>query len=586
MNRAYLLRSTLLAVVFGVLGLLVIFQIVRIQNSPQAALFRLIGEREEVEYKTVYPPRGEIYDRHGNLLAGNQTVYEVGVELSRVRNPHTIALTLSVSLGLDYLKIYTAITQPDEKQVYLQLASYVPVEKYEELEALQEEFQQQPRGRGGEQVPSLAGLTFRPHLQRSYPEGELASNLLGFVSREGRGYFGVEGKYDEQLAGLPISIWVPRDPNRVAEVPSLPSSTTLILTIHRELQAAVEQILDQALVTYGAENGTILVTDPRTGEVLALASTPRLDPNRFWEYNRVFDNASEFNRAISLPYEPGSVFKIFPMAAALDSGLVQPDTPFLDTGIIYVGGAPIRNWNQGAWGLQDMQGCIQHSLNVCLAHLAVELEAKPFYGYMQAFGIGYLTGVDLAGEAAGRLKVPGDGDWYPVELGTNSFGQGVSVTPIQMVTAASAIANNGRMVAPHVLLGMVKNGRQYNTPVQYIGSPISVATAQTLTEMLARSLENEASLALVPGYRLAGKTGTAEIPLPSGRYSYGVTNASFLGWGPIDDPQFMVYVWIEKPTASIWGSEVAAPVFRQVVEKLVVLLNIPPDAVRFQLAGP
>ncbi|MBI3738721.1 MAG: hypothetical protein HY258_06715 [Chloroflexi bacterium] len=202
---------------------------------------------------------------------------------------------------------------------------------------------------------------------------------------------------------------------------------------------------------------------------------------------------------------------------------------------------------------------------------------------MNRFGLGHLTGIDLAGEAAGRLKVPGDTDWYPVDLATNAFGQGVSVTPIQLMMGSSAVANDGRMVTPHVLYAMVRDGRQYNVPAQYAGSPISADTAHTLSQILAVSLENESSNALVPGYRIAGKTGTAQIPTDYG-YEAGVTNASFIGWGPVDDPKFMIYVWLEKPSASIWGSETAAPVFAEVAQKTVVLLNIPPDNVRMQIA--
>jgi cell division protein FtsI/penicillin-binding protein 2 len=191
----------------------------------------------------------------------------------------------------------------------------------------------------------------------------------------------------------------------------------------------------------------------------------------------------------------------------------------------------------------------------------------------------------MAGEAAGRLKVPGDADWYPVDLGTNSFGQGVSATPLQIIAGASAIANQGHMVTPHVLYAMLRDGHQFNVPSQYSGTPIKTQTAATLTEMLAISLESESSAALVPGYRVAGKTGTAQIPTPYGFYDFSQTNASFIGWGPVDDPQFMIYVWIERPTTTIWGSETAAPVFSQVAQKTVIMLDIPPDAVRLQMAA-
>jgi cell division protein FtsI/penicillin-binding protein 2 len=271
------------------------------------------------------------------------------------------------------------------------------------------------------------------------------------------------------------------------------------------------------------------------------------------------------------------------MAAALDSGTVTPGTTYLDTGSILVGGALIQNWDQAPWGVQDMTGCLQHSLNVCMATISTSMGAGTFYNYMDKFGIGHLTGVDLAGEAAGRLKIPGDSDWYAVDLGTNAFGQGVASTPVQIMMAASAIANDGRTVTPHALYAMVRNGRQYNVPAQFAGSPISEQTAHTLSEMLSVSLESEGSLALVPGYRIAGKTGTAQIPV-NGFYDDTATNASFIGWGPVDDPQFMIYVWLERPEVSIWGSETAAPVFAQIAEKTVILLDIPPDNIRLQLA--
>jgi cell division protein FtsI/penicillin-binding protein 2 len=233
-----------------------------------------------------------------------------------------------------------------------------------------------------------------------------------------------------------------------------------------------------------------------------------------------------------------------------------------------------------------MTGCLQNSLNVCMARLASQMGTDAYYTYMRRFGIGRPTGIDLAGESAGRLKTPGDTDWYLIDLATNSFGQGVAVTPIQMLTAASALANEGRMVYPHVLYGMVNNGNQYNTPTQVLGTPISPQTARTVSEMLAIGMERGESLALVDGYRVAGKTGTAQIPGADGFYSPTDINASFIGWGPLDDPKFLVYVWLEKPETEDWASFLAAPVFKDVVEKLVVLMDIPPDIVRQQLAGP
>jgi cell division protein FtsI/penicillin-binding protein 2 len=575
MRQQYAVRSLIVVagLVLAVLG--VIVQIIRIQTSEQAAVFLLQGDRYAGEFQMFYPERGEIYDRNGHLLAGNRTVYEVGVSLRDMASPEALAAALSANLGLTYDEIYKMLTQSPETWEYVVVQDYVAVEAVDKLKKLVEQLD-------NADDPRLSGLAFKPHLQRSYPESALASNVLGFVTRDGRGYFGIEEKYNDLLAGNPVQIWVPRDPNKATEIPKVPNGTTLVLTINRDLQAKVESILDQALSEYGAQNGTILVTDPRNGEILAMAATPRMDLNNYGNYFSLYDNGSQYNRAIGTTYEPGSVLKVLTMAAALDAGTVRPETTFIDTGAIEVGGITIQNWNRDAWGEQNMTGCLQHSLNVCLAWISSQMGSQSFYGYMDRFGLGHPTGVDLSGEAPGRLKRPGDGDWYPVDLGTNAFGQGIAVTPLQMLTAASAIANDGKMATPHVLYSMLRDGHQYNVPSQYAGSPISAETARTMNEMLAISLEQESSMALLPGYRLAGKTGTAQIPTDYG-YDGFHTNVSFVGWGPVDDPQFMVYIWMEQPSTSIWASETASPVFAKVAEQTVILLNIPPDVVRSQV---
>jgi len=581
MRQQYANRVQVLSAAMGLIVLAIIVQMTRIQNSPEAAVFRQQASNYAYELRTFYPDRGEIYDRNGHLLAGNQSVYEIGVDLTTVKDPHAIASAVGVELGRDYAQVIAAIQSPPEGASYVVLQDFVDVEPATRLQELKEILQKNAEEGA---LGSLTGLEFKSHPQRSYPEDSLASNIIGFVSREGRGYFGVEEKYDTLLAGSPVQTFVPTDPNKAFEIPRVLNGTTLVLTINRDLQAAAEQILDESLETYGADNGVIAVMDPSNGEMLAMAVTPRMDLNQFWNYASIYNKASDFNPVISKPYEPGSVLKILTMAAALDSGTVTPGTTYLDTGAILVGGATIQNWNQEPWGVQDMTGCLQHSLNVCMATLSTQMGAGTFYGYMDSFGFGHLTGVDMAGEAAGRLKLPGDADWYPVDLGTNSFGQGVSVTPIQIMMAASSIANGGQTVTPHTLYAMVRDGRQYNVPAQFAGSPISEQTADTLSGMLAVSLESEGSLALLPGYRVAGKTGTAQIPV-DGFYDSTQTNASFIGWGPVDDPQFMIYIWLERPSASIWGSETAAPVFAEMAEKTVVLLDIPPDAIRQGLAA-
>lgn len=593
MNQNSKLRYDFLGLAFAVVGIAVIAAMIRIETSDDAEVFRAQGESYRGSYETIYPERGSIYDRDEHLLAGNEKVYEIGVNLQDVNadndDPQAIATVINQVIGLDYADVLAKASTPFQEgtSVYYKIYDLATSDQINQLEKLAEEYDNAPALRRGGTKPSLDALIFTPHLRRSYPEHSLAANVLGFYSFQdtetGKGFFGVEEKYNDLLAGTPQKIWVSNDPQLAEETPTIPPGASLILTIDREIQSMVEDELDKALKSTGAVGGTIIILDPETGEVLSMAATPRMDPNEYWKYNEVYPDSTPFNRAVGTTYEPGSVFKVLTMASALDKGAVKPDTPFNDTGSFLIGGFYIHNWDGGAWGPQDMVGCMQHSLNVCLAWVATQLGTDNFYNYIRAFGIGHTTGIDLAGEVNYPLRLPGDNQWYDVDLGTNSFGQGIAVTPIQIATAISAVANDGKMMAPHVLKAMVDNGRQYNTTPQVMGTPISADTAHTLTSMLVTSLEKESSDALVPGYTVAGKTGTAEIPGPSG-YSTSLTNASFVGWGPADDPKFLVYIWLEKPTSSQWGSVVAAPVFSDVVKKLVVLMNIPPDDVRKQLA--
>lgn len=585
-------RYKLLALLFSLMAFLIIGQIIRVQLGSEASEFRKLGKLYAKALHVYYPKRGSIYDRYGNVLAASKQVYEVAVDLNLVRNPETIAFAMSKvmanHIGYDspnyYDYVYRVASGVEITTTnYVVVADYVTPEELQQLSDWAQRYTNTPyRKNQKETPPSLRGLVYRPRLQRIYPEGELASPILGFVNWNGVGVYGVEEKFDDLLSGDPQTFWVSVDPYQAGQLPEVKDGADLILTIDREIQATVERILDKALESSGAEAGTIGVMNPENGEILAMASTPRMDLNRFWQYENILKSSTPLNRAVSVDYEPGSVYKILTMAAALDSGVVEPDTVFMDTGQIEIGGIWIHNWNYGAWGPQTMVGCMQHSLNVCLTHVAKLLGTERFYSYMQKFGIGHLTGIDIAGEAPGRLKLPGDGDWYESDLGTNSFGQGVTVTPVQMLMAISAVANDGKMVLPHVLLSVVDNGRQFTPANTIVGTPISAKTARTLTDMLVESLEKESSVALVPGYKVAGKTGTAEIATPSG-YTSSVTNASFAGWGPADDPKILVYVWLEKPTVSPWGSVVAAPVFQEVYKEVARLTNLPPDDVRASL---
>jgi cell division protein FtsI/penicillin-binding protein 2 len=564
----------------------VLIQVVSFQLFPErmAALMEY-SKRYESYLLPITPTRGHIYDSRGHPLTGNIKVYEVGIELNNVKNPRTIAETANILLGVKYEDAlrWASLKYVPNEQVYATLARSITQEQIDKLEIMIQRTRDLYGASQDPNAPSLRGLVYQPYLTRTYPENSLASNIIGFVNEEGRGY-GIESYYQKLLAGQARKIWVSNDPKQVTNIPVAPSGASLVLTIDRHIQRVMEDMIQEAVDESGSTAGTVVIINPKNGEIIAMASSRRMNLNEYWRFKEFFPDPIPFDSAISATYEPGSVFKVLTMAAALDAGVVTPETTFLDQGVIDAYGTLIYNWDMQAYGMQTMQGCMQYSLNVCLAWVAMTMGKDRFYPYMEAFNFGRLTGIGLTGEAPGRLKTPGDGDWYPVDIATNSFGQAIEVTPLQMAVAISALANEGRMMAPMIVRSIIDNGYQYNLEHKVLGNPIKPETARYLSEMLARSLENEASSALVPGYRVAGKTGTGQIAVRGGYHS-NETNASFVGWGPVDDPQFLVYLWLERPKTSIWSSVVASPVFRQIVEKLVVLLDLPPDEVRWQLNG-
>ena len=564
-------------------GLLV--QLVRVQFGPYAPVFAARKDEGVTRLEQIVPARGLIFDRNGRLLAGNTTSYVIEIETRQLTPASrlSIAEVLSKTLVLPLEQLYAQLsvdwvargqyrirlTQPDAAGQPLPIT----VDKF--VASALNGFLADPL------APDLSGLALVPAPTRVYPAGSLAGHVLGFVNQEGQGFFGVEGYYDEWLAGKPITIARPMIAPEARLQPDPPAGVNLVLTIDTDIQQMVELQLAKAIEDSGAEHGEILVMDPSNGEILAMASWPILDPNAYEPWLTVGgDEEPVIAPAVGAMYEPGSTFKVVTMAAALDAGVVNPDTEFIDTGQIEVGGNTIRNWNGEAWGPQDMLGCLKHSLNVCLAWVASDrLGASTMYNYLRAFGVGQLTGVDLAGEVPGQLRTPRHPEWTESDLGTNAFGQGVSLTPMQLLVAVGAVANGGLMLQPHVVREVIGPNGAYSPQTTVIGRPISEETAATLTTMLAASLTGETAYASVPGYEIAGKTGTAQIPTEFG-YDTHWTIASFVGWGPVSDPSFVVLVRLDKPEASPWGSVVAAPVFQEVARRLVVFLEIAPDAIR------
>ena len=313
MKPPFFRRYIFIALACAIFGLATIFQMVRINYTPFAQDLLLKSENYQGIRKTIYPPRGTIYDRKGNILATNQIGYEVGIDLKYVTDPESIAFASTSLLDdLDYQQVFGLAStekRADENRYYV-LSSYVSKEKIEELEQLKESYVDR-RQESKSLTPSLSGLVWTPMQQRTYPEGTLAGNVLGFYnyfSRENaQGVFGVEEAYNRLLTGKPTTVFLPNDPYLVEALPDIDPGASLILTIDREIQIMLEETLQEALDWSGGEGGTIIVADPKTGEVLGMASTPFFDPNQYWKYQETFPGITPYNRAVGTAYEPGSV---------------------------------------------------------------------------------------------------------------------------------------------------------------------------------------------------------------------------------------------------------------------------------------
>lgn len=559
MNESMGRRLSIVGVLLLALATLIVYRLVSLQFGIDSAYFAETALTEYRYRETRRPPRGELYDRNGVLLATNAIDYEIGLSPVLIMDREGTAEALSAAMGIPAEELLAEMEAPNP---YVLLVRPAPAAMGQRVMALE-----------------LDGVAVTPIPRRFYPHGSLASHLLGFVSLDGDGYYGVEGFYEEILHGELEVDDQSRIPFEASGGEGWRSGADLTLTIDSEVQHLAESALRRAQETMGAEGGTIIVSNPRTGEILAAASLPDYDPNR---YDTADASAFE-NPAINHQFEPGSTMKVVTMALALDGGYVTRNSTYEDTAVMEVGGVPIYNWDRAAHGQTTMTQLLGKSLNVGAATLALKMGPTAYYDGLTRFGFGERTGVDLAGEIRGQVRRPGNAEWYESDLATNAFGQGLAVTPMQMVVAVGAIANEGQIMQPRMVLRRTDpDGTTTEFEPTVLRRAVSAETANTLTDMLSEALEEEASRALVPGYTIAGKTGTAEIPIPGG-YDPEQTITSFIGYGPVDDPQFLVFVILNRPTVSRWGSETAAPLFAEVVSRLVVLMEIAPDDIR--LAG-
>ena len=570
-----------LLVCFGMLvllGRLYYWQVVEAHSGHNLAQLAL---DEHIQNIVLNAPRGLIYDAQGRILATNVVRDDVYIEPIQFSVDHPDDYQASLAELIHSL--HHVLPQVSEDRLYkdfnsglqtIRIATRIDPTQSQQLQAMH-----------------LPDIFLVSRTWRVYPQGSLAAQLLGYVTQsdtDNQGVYGIEGQYNALLSGKPGSLTAETDLNGNPLVvgPSTEqnpvSGADLTLTINSDIQFFVEQGLAQAVKQLGAQSGTVVVLNARTGAVVAMAGYPTFDPNSYWQYaNQKGCLGSEdvyFNPALYCAYEPGSTMKAVTMAAALDQQLITPETTLVDPGYITFPDAPtVYNWDDLAYGTETMTQVLEHSANVGAAYVAHNiLGASRYYPYLARFGFGQPTGLHDGPEAPGYYRTPTNSPqvWTPSDLTRQAFGQSIEATPLQVALAYEAIANGGVMMRPYLLAAIDNNGRDATTQPQVVRRVISARAAQLLTGMLEEAATiGLAQTAKVPGYTVAAKTGTATTQ----GISDSETEASVAGFIPAQNPQFVILVKIDRPQATIYGGTAAAPLWKAIAQQLMAYYQVPPD---------
>lgn len=518
-------------------------------------------------------PRGEILASDGSWLVASTDAWLVYASLPDiVEDKVTIADKLA-PIFVDDLTEKSALLDEagrikellsNEDLVWVPLKQRVDLETKKKIEEME-----------------IEGIGFERQEGRSYPEASVAAHLLGFVGKDeegkDKGYSGLEGYYDLVLSGKPGFLMREKDASgkpiaagdskEVAAV----EGVNLLTHIDKGIELNLDLKLLEGIEKYGAVGGTAIIMDPKTGGIIAMSSYPSYDPGNYFDYGDKYF----VNPAISLSFEPGSVFKVLVMSSALDAGVIEPDTKCdICEGPVRIDKYTIETWNSEYRPDSDMTEIIVNSDNVGMVFVGQKLGVEKMYEYLQNFGIGEKTGIDLQGEMSPKLREKSE--WGLIDLATASFGQGVAVTPIQMLRAVGAIANRGVMLTPQVVDKIV--GENWEEDIAYSAGKriISEKAAKDMTAMMAEAAKNgEAKWTNIGGFRVAGKTGTAQIPI-AGHYDEDKTIASFIGFAPYENPKFVMLVTLHEPESSPWASETAAPLWYSIAKDLFVHYGIQP----------
>lgn len=500
---------------------------------------------------TLAPQRGVIFDREGEALAMSEDVLTIYATPYFVNNPGRVAARLSPLLRMKRPELLRRLTRPGG---FSYIARKVPMPLARKIRAM-----------------NIPGLGFAPDTLRRYPNGPVASQVLGFVGLDNKALAGLELYYDKTLSGRPGRLVAEQDPTGRP----IPGSTIdqadpvngedLQLTIDRHIQYQAEVELNAAVQKWGAAGGTVIVMNPTNGELLAVANSPSFDPNLFSKAA----TESLRNRAVTDAYEPGSTMKMVTAAAALQDGLVTPRTSFFLESTIRVADRTIHEAHDRDARDFTVTDIVTHSSNIGAVTLGLKLGKVRLYRHIEAFGLTKRTGVDFGGESAGVIPAPKD--WSPSTIGNVPFGQGIAATPLQMAQAMAVIANGGVRRRPHLLLSRsVPDAATPGFPAKrVIAKRVAIQMRNILRQVVANGTGKEAA---VRGFSVGGKTGTAQKP----PYGSGKYLASFIGFAPVPNPRLVVLVAIDEPTCGIYGGSVAAPTFSKVTEYALKHLRIPP----------
>jgi cell division protein FtsI (penicillin-binding protein 3) len=517
------------------------------------------AQRQQQRTIEITPKRGIIYDRNLRALAMSVPVKSAFAVPGEIADESLAARLLSGVLGVPEEVLEARMAS---SRSFVWISRKLPPEKVEAIEAL-----------------NLKGIYFQDENQRFYPKRDLAAHVLGFVDPDEKGLAGIEYQLDSQIRSKSEKIVVMADARQRwfdGGEAQRERGANVVLTLDEKIQYIAQRELLAAIEKTHAPAGSVIVMNPSTGEILAMANWPRFNPNAASEVTA----ESRMNRAVSALYEPGSTFKLITLAAAFDQDVTRPSEVFdCENGAIYIAGHRIRDHKP--FGLLNVAGILAQSSDVGAIKIAVRLGAPKFYEYIRAFGFGAPTGVDLPGESRGllhRLE-----NWSAISIGSVSMGQEIGVTPIQLITAVSAIANGGLLIKPHVVQQIKRGERALPIPAALAGGdpkrvirPETAATLRRLMEGVV--LSGTGPLARLDGWTAAGKTGTAQkIDPATGRYSPTQLIASFTGFAPISNPAVTILVSLDSPVGLHEGGQVAAPVFKRIAEQVLAYLDVPRD---------